>query len=106
MSWCGGLTEARKIATLAESHGKTLAPHDCGGPVARTAGVHLALHAPTVIFQGVVRAALATWYRELATALPEITAGMVQAPKAAGLGTARRQELNTRADVRIREARL
>jgi galactonate dehydratase len=105
LSWCGGLTEARKIAALAESHGKPLAPHDCTGPVALMAGVHLALHAPSAIFQEVVRAALATWYRELVTVLPVITGGMVHAPTAPGLGTALRQEVKIRADARIREAR-
>src|SRR4030095_5584158 len=65
LSWCGGMTQARKIAALAEAYARPLAPHDCTGPVALMAGLHLALHAPTAIFQEVVRAALSTWYREL-----------------------------------------
>lgn len=87
LSWCGGLTSARKIAALAEAYARPLAPHDCTGPVALWAGLHLALHAPTAIFQEVVRAALSTWYRELVTELPEIRRGMVEAPRAPGLGT-------------------
>jgi galactonate dehydratase len=67
LAWCGGLTEGRKIAALAEAYAKPLAPHDCTGPVTLMAGLHLALHAPTAIFQEVVRAALSTWYRELVT---------------------------------------
>ena len=65
LAWCGGLTDGRKIAALAEAYAKPLAPHDCTGPVTLMAGLHLALHAPTAIFQEVVRATLATWYREL-----------------------------------------
>ena len=68
LAWCGGLTEGRKIAALAEAYAKPLAPHDCTGPVTLMAGLHLALHAPTAIFQEVVRATLATWYRDLVTA--------------------------------------
>jgi galactonate dehydratase len=105
LSWCGGLTEARKIAALAEAYAKPLAPHDCTGPVALMAGLHLALHAPTAIFQEVVRATLSTSYRDLVTTLPVITAGMVQAPTAPGLGTALTPEVKRRPDAVVRESR-
>jgi len=105
LAWCGGLTEGRKIAALAEAHAKPLAPHDCTGPVTLMAGLHLALHAPTAIFQEVVRATLATWYRELVTELPVLRHGMAQAPIAPGLGTALLPEVAKRADAVVREAR-
>lgn len=105
LSWCGGLTEARKIAALAESYAKPIAPHDCTGPVALMAGLHLALHAPTAIFQEVVRATLSTWYRDLVTDLPVITSGLVQAATAPGLGTALKPDVKTRPDAIVREAR-
>ncbi|UFN50544.1 mandelate racemase/muconate lactonizing enzyme family protein [Roseomonas sp. OT10] len=105
LGWCGGLTEARKIAALAEAYNRPLAPHDCTGPVALLAGLHLALHAPTAIFQEVVRATLASWYPELVTTLPVVRAGMVHAPEAAGLGTALRPEVRRRPDAVVREAR-
>ncbi len=103
LAWCGGLTEGRKIAALAEAHAKPLAPHDCTGPVTLMAGLHLALHAPTAIFQEVVRATLATWYRDLVTDLPVIVRGMVQAPVAPGLGTALLPEVRRREDTTVRE---
>jgi L-alanine-DL-glutamate epimerase-like enolase superfamily enzyme len=105
MAWCGGVTEARKIAALAEAYNKPVAPHDCTGPVALMAGLHLALHAPTAIFQEVVRATLATWYRELVTELPVITGGMVQAPSAPGLGLALHPDVRRRKDAIARETR-
>jgi galactonate dehydratase len=104
VAWCGGLTEARKIAGLAAAFAKPLAPHDCTGPVTLMAGLHLALHAPTAIFQEVVRATLATWYRELVTDLPVIANGMAQAPAAPGLGTALLPEVYRREGVVIRES--
>jgi L-alanine-DL-glutamate epimerase-like enolase superfamily enzyme len=103
LAWCGGLTEGRKIATLAEAYAKPLAPHDCTGPVTLLAGLHLALHAPTAILQEVVRATLATWYGELVTDLPLIVSGMAQAPTAPGLGTGLRAEVRRRDDVSVRE---
>jgi L-alanine-DL-glutamate epimerase-like enolase superfamily enzyme len=104
LAWCGGLTEGRKIAALAETYAKPLAPHDCTGPVTLWAGLHLGIHAPAAIFQEVVRATLATWYRDLVTALPTIRNGMVQAPEGVGLCTALRPEVKTRPDAVIRVA--
>jgi L-alanine-DL-glutamate epimerase-like enolase superfamily enzyme len=104
LAWCGGLTEGRKIAALAEAYAKPLAPHDCTGPVTLMAGLHLALHAPTAIFQEVVRATLATWYRDLVTELPVLRNGMVQAPTAPGLGMKLQDAVRTRPDVVIRES--
>jgi L-alanine-DL-glutamate epimerase-like enolase superfamily enzyme len=102
VAWCGGLTEARKIAALAQSHAKPLAPHDCTGPITLIAGLHLALHAPTAIFQEVVRASLATWYRDLVTELPVIERGMALAPTAAGLGTRLQPDVWIRQDAIVR----
>jgi L-alanine-DL-glutamate epimerase-like enolase superfamily enzyme len=104
LAWCGGLTEGRKIAALAEAYAKPLAPHDCTGPITLMSGLHLALHAPTAIFQEVVRATLATWYRDLVTELPILKNGLVQAPTAPGLGTKLQDSVRTRPDAVIRES--
>ncbi|SAI59807.1 racemase [Bordetella ansorpii] len=104
LAWCGGLTEGRKIAAIAESHRRALAPHDCTGPVTLMAGLHLALHASTAIFQEVVRATLSTWYRELVTELPALNHGVVAAPTLPGLGTALHPEVKQRADAVARES--
>ena len=48
LSWVGGLSEARKIAAMAETYHLPVAPHDCTGPVVYTASVPpLAERAPT-----------------------------------------------------------
>jgi L-alanine-DL-glutamate epimerase-like enolase superfamily enzyme len=105
LTWCGGLTEARKIAAFAEAYAKPVAPHDCTGPVTLMASLHFAIHAPTAIFQEVVRATLATWYRELVTDLPEVRDGMIAAPAGAGLGTRLRPEVALHDDAVVRPAR-
>ena len=102
LAWCGGLTEGRKIAALAEVYNRPLAPHDCTGPVTLMAGLQLAMHAPTAVFQEVVRATLSTWYRDLVTELPVIRGGMVLAPTTAGIGTRLQPGLHERADAKVR----
>jgi galactonate dehydratase len=104
LAWCGGLTEGRKIAAFAQAYARPLAPHDCTGPVTLMAGLHLALHAPTAIYQEVVRASLSTWYRELVTELPTIAGGFAVAPTASGLGTRLHPQVLRRNDVRIRHS--
>ena len=86
LSWCGGLSEARKIAAMAEAWHLPVAPHDCTGPVVLCASTHLSLNAPNALMQESVRAFYRTWYRDLVTALPEVHAGMITVPPGAGLG--------------------
>jgi L-alanine-DL-glutamate epimerase-like enolase superfamily enzyme len=105
LTWCGGLTEARKIAALAEAWARPVAPHDCTGPVTLIASLHLALHAPTAIFQEVVRATLATWYRDLVTALPRVEKGWVYPMAGPGLGAVLQPEVKRHADATVRESR-
>lgn len=86
ISWCGGLSEARKIAAMAEAWHLPIAPHDCTGPVVLCASTHLSLNAPNALVQESVRAFYKTWYRDLVTALPEVRNGMITVPPGAGLG--------------------
>jgi L-alanine-DL-glutamate epimerase-like enolase superfamily enzyme len=86
LSWCGGLSEARKIAAMAETWHLPAAPHDCTGPVVFTASTHLALNAPNALLQESVRAFYKGWYREVMTALPKVENGFVTVPDGAGLG--------------------
>ena len=86
ISWCGGLSEARKIAAMAEAWHLPIAPHDCTGPVVLGASTHLALNAPNAILQESVRAFYRTWYRDLVTKIPEVRGGMITAPSGPGHG--------------------
>lgn len=105
LAWCGGFTEGRKIAALAQAYNRPLAPHDCTGPVTLMAGLHMALHAPTAIYQEVVRATLATWYRDIVTQLPVIDDGLAQPPVAAGLGTRLQDSFKQQPGLIVRESR-
>ena len=86
LSWCGGLSEARKIAALAEAWHVPVAPHDCTGPVVYAASCHFSLHARNALIQESVRAFYTGWYTELVTELPPITQGRGHGEHEAGPG--------------------
>ncbi|WP_333671538.1 mandelate racemase/muconate lactonizing enzyme family protein [Elioraea tepidiphila] len=88
IGWCGGLTQARRIAALAEAHQRPVAPHDCTGPVVFAASTHLACALPNAVFMESVRAYWSGWYRDLVTALPTIADGMIAPTRGPGLGLA------------------
>ena len=86
LSWCGGISEARKIAAMAEAWHLPVAPHDCTGPVVLAASTHVSLNATNALVQESVRAFYRTWYGDLVTALPEVRNGMITVPPGPGLG--------------------
>ena len=98
LSWCGGIGEAKKIATLAEAWGRPVAPHDCTGPVVLAASVHLSLNCPNTLVQETVRAFTTGWYREVLTELPDIRNGFIYPMTGPGLGTKLQPERLTAAD--------
>ena len=96
LSWCGGLSEARKIAAMAEAWHLPVAPHDCTGPVVFVASCHLSLNAPNALVQESVRAFYKGWYPEVITGLPEVTNGYVTVGRAPGLGCELRADIDQR----------
>jgi L-alanine-DL-glutamate epimerase-like enolase superfamily enzyme len=102
IGWTGGLTEARKIAALADSYDLPFAPHDCTGPISFAACVHLALSQPNALVQESVRAFRHTWYGELATGLPPVEDGRVRLEDRPGLGVELTDGLTARPGVTTR----
>jgi galactonate dehydratase len=106
LSWCGGLSEARKIAALAEAWHVPVAPHDCTGPVVYAASCHFSLHARNALIQESVRAFYTGWYTELVTELPPITRGEVTVNMKPGLGLDLLPGLDRREDAMVRVTRV
>jgi galactonate dehydratase len=100
--WVGGISEARRIAALAEAYHRPVAPHDCTGPVVYTVGTHLCLATPNAMIQEGVRAYYHGWYQDVVTELPSIERGHVAAPAGAGLGTKLRPDFLEREGVTVR----
>ncbi|MFZ0759771.1 MAG: mandelate racemase/muconate lactonizing enzyme family protein, partial [Candidatus Sulfotelmatobacter sp.] len=55
ISWCGGLSEAKKIATMAETYYLPIAPHNCGGPILHFATAHLSANLTNLCIMETVR---------------------------------------------------
>jgi len=102
LSWVGGLSEAKKIAGMAEAWHLPVAPHDCTGPIVLAASVHLSINAPNALIQETVRAFYSSWYQELVTNLPPIERGMIRPPEGPGLGTRLLPDLVRRGDAIVR----
>ncbi|MGH2551973.1 MAG: mandelate racemase/muconate lactonizing enzyme family protein [Thermomicrobiales bacterium] len=106
LSWVGGITEAKKIAAMAEAYHLPIAPHDCTGPVVLTASTHLSINAPNALTQESVRAFYTGWYRELVTALPKVERGQISPPPGPGLGLELLPGLKQRPDAHLRVSAL
>jgi L-alanine-DL-glutamate epimerase-like enolase superfamily enzyme len=106
IAWCGGISEARKIAAMAEAWHLPVAPHDCTGPVVLAASTHLSLNAPNALVQESVRAYYRTWYRDLVTGLPEVKNGMISVDRSPGHGVALHPDLAKQFSLEVRATTL
>ena len=104
LSWCGGISEARKVAAMAETYHVPVAFHDCTGPVVLAASTHLALHARNCWTQEMVRAFYYGWYHRFVTELPPVERGMITVPKGPGLGVALQPGIKSSKGFRVRRS--
>ncbi|MBV1703718.1 MAG: mandelate racemase/muconate lactonizing enzyme family protein [Hyphomicrobiales bacterium] len=102
LCWTGGITEGRKIAALADTYHKPFVVHDCVGPVAFAAAVHMSFSQPNALTQESVRAFYDGWYRELVTVVPTIKDGHVLPMEGPGLGTELKPDVYDRTDLTVR----
>ena len=105
-TWSGGLTAAQKVASLADAYGIPIAPHDCTGPVALAACVHLGTAAPNALIQETVRAGYLGWYSTLVEGGPVIESGRIAASSTPGLGIRLASDLMTREGTSVRSSRV
>lgn len=85
-TWCGGISESKRIIHLAEAHNIPVTMHDCTGPLTLLAGLHLSAAATNVVFQEIVRAHLRVVYDKLINRVPRVEQGFAGLQAEAGLG--------------------
>ena len=91
--WCGGITEAHKIAVLADTYYLPIAPHNCGGPVLHAASIHLTHHLTNLFILESVRRHYLVQYANLVTGSVPVEEGYLTAPETPGLGIDLKPEL-------------
>lgn len=86
LCWCGGLSEARKIAAMADAQQLPVAPHTAGGPLLFYASTHLTTALPNVwIQESCQRFYEGDWPKMLANPLVPKD-GCISAPELPGFG--------------------
>jgi L-alanine-DL-glutamate epimerase-like enolase superfamily enzyme len=106
LGWAGGIGEAIRVASLADTYGVGFALHDCTGPVSFAACVQVASSQRNVLIAETVRAFLAGWYPEAVEGLPAVENGVVEIPHRPGLGLTLRDEFLARPGTTVRSTRL
>lgn len=104
--WTGGLTEAIKIATMADAFHLSFAPHDCTGPVNVFAALHLCAAMPNAMIMEVVRGFVSGYYADLVDRPLTIKEGKAWFDFGPGLGVKLRPEILARKDARLRVSKL
>jgi galactonate dehydratase len=85
LSHCGGLLEARKIASMAETYLMGVAPHNPNGPVANVVALHFDLSTPNFLIQEDMLADV-PWRFDVVRANLRRDGGYWLAPEEPGLG--------------------
>jgi galactonate dehydratase len=101
IAWTGGISETRKICSLADTYYLPITTHDTIGPVALWSAAHLMLHIPNALMMETVRSYYQGWYNDVVAQPIPISEGLLSLAETPGLGTALREEILKRPDVHI-----
>lgn len=85
VSHCGGISEARRIAAMAETYMISVACHNPQGPISTAASLHVGFATPNYLIQEVVRKDV-PWRHDVVTEPIAMEQGQAHAPTAPGLG--------------------
>lgn len=99
--WCGGISEARKIAMLAETQYLPVAPHNCGGPLLHMASAHLAANVTNLYILETVRRHYLEEYVGIVTNRLPAVGGVIPLPPGPGLGVELHPDVLERTDLTI-----
>jgi galactonate dehydratase len=100
--WTGGITEAVKIAAMADAYHLAFAPHDCTGPVNVFACLHLCAALPNAMIMETVRGFVEGYYRDIVADPVPVREGQAWLNFGPGLGTKLNPEFLARKDLNVR----
>jgi len=82
---CGGVTEIKKIASLAETYFVAMAPHNPLGPLATMVNIQVGFSTPNFLIQEVMRSDV-PWRYDVVTDALDIRGGYIYPPQKPGIG--------------------
>jgi galactonate dehydratase len=91
--WCGGPTEAKKIADMADAYTIPTSPHTCGGPLLFICATHLSMAVPNFLIMESNYWKWAHQYPYFLDNVPQPVDGHVSAPESPGIGAEIKPEL-------------
>ena len=105
IAWCGGISEGKKIATMAETYYLPIAPHNCGGPILHFATAHFSANITNLYIMESVRRHYHDEYEGLVTRklIPDAS-GDLPLPPGPGLGVELSSEVLSRKDAVVRKS--
>jgi galactonate dehydratase len=107
IAWCGGISEGKKIATMAETYYLPVAPHNCGGPILHYATAHFSANVTNLYIMETVRRHYSEEYDGLVTQrLVAGTSGELPLPTGPGLGVELSSDVLTHKDAIVKRSSL
>ena len=92
VTWCGGITEAKKIADMADTFKIPVSPHTGGGPLLWFSSIHTATTLTNFYIMESVYHLYNDLYPHFIQNVPVPVSGFVTAPEGPGLGVVLRDE--------------
>jgi galactonate dehydratase len=102
LCWCGGPTEAKKIADMAEAYSIPTSPHTCGGPLLFICAAHVSTAVPNFLIMESNYWKWAHQYPYFVNNVPAPVEGHVKAPEAPGIGAEIKPELFKNGDAIVK----
>jgi len=93
VTWCGGVTEAKKIADLADTYQIPTSPHTCGGPLLYCCSAHLSTAVPNFLIMESNYWKYAHQFPYFINNVPTPKDGHIAAPELPGIGVEIKPEL-------------
>jgi L-alanine-DL-glutamate epimerase-like enolase superfamily enzyme len=101
LTWCGGISEGKKISDMANTYYIPTMMHTAGGPVLWYASTHLAAAVTNLFFVESVYPNYTERYPFFFNNVPQVINGSVKPPREPGLGLIMKEGLLERDDVII-----
>lgn len=98
ITWCGGPSEAKKIADMADTYFIPTSPHTCGGPLLYICSAHLSVAVPNFLIMESNYWKYTHQFPHFVTNAPVPVKGEVAPPELPGIGAGIRPEIFSNGD--------